>query len=516
MSGHRPDMVSQKGRPRDSGRPVEHAPARRPKRANPLWSALATHVPPAVQAKLEVGAPDDEYERQADRVADQVLRTPEPPIQRPPEEEEPEELRRKPLAEPIASTLRREAELEEEEEKLQAQAESNEILSVAPGIENQVSGLQGGGAPLSEEARAYFEPRLGQDLGDVRIHTDATAAQAARALNAKAFTVGNDVVFGTGRYASDPRAGERLLAHELAHVVQQRGSGRGRPRVIQRETLIINSQRPHPPSTTVGHAFLTLVDADGRRITRGFWAACTRCDSMQNCSVPELLGTLATSVRGRVCNDAGQSADDSISFDIDASQYQRIARYIRNCEQRPPRYWLPNFACVDFVVEAARSGGVIIPRAYFEGISEPIELSRYIEDELDRREVERLFDLGLTLVRVDGSGPVSLGTETHFEVRPRPRRTSALSYRWVIADRADNRYLLWGPDGDVFRYTHQYGAYIPARTRELLRRRGVVQAEVLCRVCSAGMLEQFGPFLIRSGSREALLRLPITFSASTR
>ena len=69
-----------------------------------------------------------------------------------------------------------------------------------------------------------MEPRFDQDFSRVRVHTDSKAAETARAVNAQAFTVGQDVVFGAGQYAPDTHGGRRLLAHELAHVVQQGGS----------------------------------------------------------------------------------------------------------------------------------------------------------------------------------------------------------------------------------------------------------------------------------------------------
>lgn len=90
-----------------------------------------------------------------------------------------------------------------------------------------------GGCPLSSPLRAFFEPRLGHDLGDVRIHTDRNAAAAAHAVDALAFTIGRDVVFGAGQYRPDTDSGRRLLAHELVHVAQQR-AGRA-PAVLQRQ-----------------------------------------------------------------------------------------------------------------------------------------------------------------------------------------------------------------------------------------------------------------------------------------
>lgn len=83
------------------------------------------------------------------------------------------------------------------------------------------AGTASGGAPLPGALRHYFEPRFGHDLGRVRLHTDTGASSSARALNARAYTFGHDIAFGAGEFASDTIAGRRLLAHELAHVVQQ-------------------------------------------------------------------------------------------------------------------------------------------------------------------------------------------------------------------------------------------------------------------------------------------------------
>lgn len=85
--------------------------------------------------------------------------------------------------------------------------------------------LRSPGQPLDAETRAYMEPRFGHDFSKVRVHTDARAAESARAVNAQAYTVGRDVAFGAGQFAPASPAGLRLLAHELAHTVQQRGAG---------------------------------------------------------------------------------------------------------------------------------------------------------------------------------------------------------------------------------------------------------------------------------------------------
>jgi peptidoglycan hydrolase-like protein with peptidoglycan-binding domain len=94
--------------------------------------------------------------------------------------------------------------------------------STVPPIVQEV--LRSPGQPLGTETRAFMEPRFGHDFSHVQVHTDVRAAESARAVNALAYTVGRDVVFGTGQYAPGTTGGQRLIAHELTHVVQQRNA----------------------------------------------------------------------------------------------------------------------------------------------------------------------------------------------------------------------------------------------------------------------------------------------------
>jgi hypothetical protein len=93
-------------------------------------------------------------------------------------------------------------------------------VSEVPPIVHEV--LRSPGQPLDEKTRAFMEPRFSHDFSNVRVHTDRQAAESARAVNALAYTVGSQIAFGRGRYAPESGTGRQLLAHELAHVVQQR------------------------------------------------------------------------------------------------------------------------------------------------------------------------------------------------------------------------------------------------------------------------------------------------------
>lgn len=179
-----------------------------------------------IQTKLTINDPRDRYEQEADRVADAVMRMPDPSatrgtavseqtqgldIQRMCSECE-EELRPQPTKE------------EKKEEILQAKevAADHTTAQATPDMQSQLSVVRsGGGNPLPESVRCFFEPRFGYDFSQVRIHTDARAAESARAVNAAAYTVGRDIVFDAGHYAPGIASGRALLAHELVHVVQQ-------------------------------------------------------------------------------------------------------------------------------------------------------------------------------------------------------------------------------------------------------------------------------------------------------
>ena len=112
--------------------------------------------------------------------------------------------------------------------ELQPRSESLEPFSIShspssvsevPPIVHDV--LRSPGQPLDEQTRAFMEPRFGHDFRHVRVHTDAAAVKSADAVNALAYTVRNDLVFGHGLYKPETIEGKRLLAHELTHVVQQ-------------------------------------------------------------------------------------------------------------------------------------------------------------------------------------------------------------------------------------------------------------------------------------------------------
>jgi Domain of unknown function (DUF4157) len=200
-----------------------------------------------IQAKLAVGPADDGYEREADRMADEAMRMPEP--QALASQRTPLQVQRMCLACEDETGLRRNPDptketTEEDEGLLQAKQEGDcSALLVArssgvagqahggakdeatapPALEAALHASRGGGREMPPALRQFYESRFASDLSSVRIHTDSTAAYASRQLRAQAFTVGRDVFFAGGHYQPDSWRGRRLLAHELTHVQQQTG-----------------------------------------------------------------------------------------------------------------------------------------------------------------------------------------------------------------------------------------------------------------------------------------------------
>lgn len=200
------------------------------KQRQPLRSVAPSSLShPLVQAKLRIGPPNDAFEKKADCVAERVMRMPEPPFQRAcacggrcPKcrTEQPDRDH------PSVKTKRFQA--------------SDTGQMATPPIVHEV--LRSAGQPLDSSTRAYFEPRFAHDFSQVRIHVGEAAARSAQAVNARAYAVGRDVVFGAGQYRPEESGGRTLLAHELTHVCQQ--SAQLTPSVQRQEVLPPTSAAP--------------------------------------------------------------------------------------------------------------------------------------------------------------------------------------------------------------------------------------------------------------------------------
>ena len=208
--------------------------------------ALASRKP---ETALRIGEPHDSFEREADRMAEQVVGGGLQPA------------RAFSLASMnIGSPLRRKCacggagECEECKEKnLQRKAESAAGREYAPPIVDEV--LRSPGQPLDASARGFFEPRFGHDFSHVRIHRGGRENESARAVNALAYTVGNHIVLGPGAGAGD----RKLLAHELTHTIQQSGPVRRLQRVTADPAAIPKGLTCVTDATPGSGAELTLT-----------------------------------------------------------------------------------------------------------------------------------------------------------------------------------------------------------------------------------------------------------------
>jgi hypothetical protein len=267
-----------------------------------------TALPLSVQAKLEVGAVDDPLEREADAVAERVMRmthTPpshsletnaasgglqsETPSGAPPRALAParrkceqceEDERDEPMAVHAAGGGANEvlppilldaaggtAEArppEEEPGATPVQTKRAGSATPAPrhGVEERLESTLGGGQAISASARRFFEPRFGHDFSRVHVHADAEADALSRDLGARAFTVGHDIYFRSGAYDAETSTGRSLIAHELTHVLQQTASSAGSPStaepLVQRQDSGQGQVPMYEYSVRVPESFTTL------------------------------------------------------------------------------------------------------------------------------------------------------------------------------------------------------------------------------------------------------------------
>ena len=194
--------------------------------ARPDWNFSRTpvHAPVSerLQKKLKLGTPGDVHEQEADRVADEVMRMPTPSVQ---------------SKIPVGNSGPAMTAAARIQMKATQGGGSGGIA--APSIVHDV--LCSPGQPLDAATRAFMEPRFKQDFGHVRVHADAQASRSAATVNAMAYTMGHDIVFGAMQFAPHSAEGRKLLAHELAHVSQ---NSQG----------IVRRQMEHASQEAIAHA----------------------------------------------------------------------------------------------------------------------------------------------------------------------------------------------------------------------------------------------------------------------
>lgn len=411
------------------------------------------------------------------------------------------------------------------------------------------------GRPLEPSARNFMEGRFGTDFGGVRVHAGAEASSAARAMDARAYTLGSDIVFGQDEYRPGTHDGRRLLAHELAHVVQQR-SGANLIQRVPKKGGIEASPPSYSYSTNCGwvdwgHAlphtaqhFIDAVQAASDRISaqgtatptpetaapaRGLRSSAVDITMSAVTPTVEIKRALSPAEVNRVALTLFQYA--SVAFETQQQStdwmasssfseedmpsnilgFYRAARGLtrekvgQECGTWSPEESLKVYEGYTFTdnrtfaaqsmpspgswpalfdsIKPVRVGGQLmgVPEATIESVMSTTHRSLgFFSPDIEITSLNPIGPLDISSTEGGfGSGPT-------FEIGPAEYMTD-LQFRWSLRDRDDNAYDLRGANEQrTHDYTDQSVAYISAKTRALLRQRGIVSATILCRVAYQG------------------------------
>lgn len=382
---------------RDGARHPSFASAGEMGSAGGLEAAAGRRSPGWIQTKLTVGQVDDPFEREADQVADAIMREGPAPA---------------PAAEASGGTIQRACSMCEDQQKLrsqiddvpelQAKGASGALDAATPPVESTIASLSShGGEPLRPSTRSLLEPRFGRDFSSVHVHVGSAAARAAQALSAKAFTVGSDIFFGSGQYAPSTSAGQHLLAHELAHVAQQGHAAEHGPRAA-RGSEAISSSRPEvrrqvirekaaermisrrldpsdcasdcaaedpkagtkgkylltvyadkegsflllPFTSKVGHSWVKLTHTNGAYWTYGFWPQ------------TGFTSNYREDVEGCVHHpDTAHTPTSTQAFELTADQFEAALAEAKDVCTTKPKYNLFSLQCTSFVRRIMKAAG---------------------------------------------------------------------------------------------------------------------------------------------------------------
>jgi hypothetical protein len=389
----------------------------------------------------------------------------------------------------------------------------------APPVVHDV--LRQPGRPMDTGTRGFMEQRFGRTFGDVRIHDDNGAAQASLAVRARAFTVGSRIVFAAGEFRPDTSAGRHLLAHELAHTMQQSSAGAS-ALSLQRTTYpncteaqvsgmvqpakdqavadldsVLSALDAKPLSDdTKAALFLAFRNDDEptadsvketlKKIRTGLDSDSLYCDQPDDEST---LSGLVTPNAFRCIN--GRLGYTTPLFNIHlcmafwpkASAVLRLQNLIHegahafDYEIGDAGYFSYNTCAETATTEKLTSQRLGTPDAYSCFV-------HYLKHDTGIKARAESYKGKALNVTQDPGGPIDLdGTD---EKTPMLRIGGVPSFgnfqfRWVIADAADNRYLMRADTGNPFEFGNHTAVYIGAATRALLKTNGVAAATIICR-----------------------------------
>jgi hypothetical protein len=352
----------------------------------PRMSSIGGEQPPSsdaartrVQAKLIVNEPGDRYEQEADLAAEQVMR--------------------RPVRSDSASTQEISRNLLQRRE-----ASSTGGFEVSGPVAEQIQSLRGNGSGLDASTRAFMEPRFQHDFSRVRVHTGESAAHVAREVGALAFTLGQDVIFGAGRYAPGTESGQRILAHELAHVVQQGGQSES-GQIFRRLSPALCAKpadcaKPDTPGSgaasswklsiavdkeqgglgrlftgNVGHTWVRLSDNSGEKYSYGFWPQVGFNSKKPFSSVAGCIHHPDTAHEPP--NATNYLAKD---YTLTNANYQKALGHAQSVCSSKPSYNLVSYNCTSFAIDDAKAAEVSPPASTTLAIHNPNALYEGIEE----------------------------------------------------------------------------------------------------------------------------------------
>ncbi len=523
---------------------------------------------PIVQAKLRIGASNDKYEQEADRVADEVMRMPDAKVAKQPtaqasshsgevlhrkcdacasgealcsECEEEEKLRRQPIA-PTKGELQ--VITGDDEEELQRNESAMAHTPVAtPMIAASINVMRNSGQPLAASVKNFFHPRFGVDLSYVKVHTDPRATAVARAMNARAFTVGSNIAFAEGQYAPGGTAGRHLLAHELTHVIQQTGNGQTpcpispvAPQVQRASILGCTATQTDEVKTALNQAnadfdaALPVLETSppSQKAQDAMWLTFRDTDEVKTLIVKEILGE-GKDLLSNMPIHCEQLADykESCKAGADAYHSRGAGLNIHLCMDKWARRFVKERART-LIHESAHNVPFVGDFGYFSETCEKSAdtaalsmsalftnadsyaclaylLSHETEADLSSRvEYYQREYRGETLEGIVQDPPGSIDLSSTYEHLPRfyvkfegeegppyESKIPGAQYRWSIADDNGTVYPLGSP-GQEGNFSKEFTALIQKSTRQLLKKNRIHRATIQCDIKIPGAeMEQF-------------------------
>ena len=332
----------------------------------------------ALQAKLKIGQPGDVYEQEADRVADEVMRMP-------------------------SNTGNRE------------QDTGNSTIAFSDHkLEADVIG--GSSRSLPKHVRDYFEPRFGYDFSHVRIHNNSEATDIAESFQAKAFTVGKDIMFGTGQYNTESIEGKRLLAHELVHTMQQGNVIRRTcdPASLQNFNQRVATIRQHS-------AYRTLISRCRTIANRIIQIARTHNNCLYYANRLLLLFNTPNAPQTQVAQAGRQESITAASAEqtrLTSPEGQRMAGVEEAMSSDPTRHWTRRRGDggVYYYVDARQPTNIVVRvrvrlRSQGRGTAADVARTRSLQDAIEKHASTSGYTLDLQFVNRGGRDVFTIGVD---------------------------------------------------------------------------------------------------------